>query len=125
MRIKSVLLPTVIAAVVLVVALAFAKTSPAPASAHAAATVVSGKATTVKIYMYAFTPDKLTVKAGTKITFTNMDQTAHTATALNQGFDTGTINPGKSKTIVVKKAGTYPYHCLFHEFMTGTLTVTG
>ena len=75
--------------------------------------------------MYAFEPAKLTVKAGTEITFTNMDQTAHTATAINQTFDTGTIQPGKSKTIVVKKAGTYAYHCLFHAFMTATLTVTG
>jgi plastocyanin len=109
---------------VLVVALAFAKSGASSAATHSSA-VVSAKATTVKIYMYAYEPDKLTVKAGTRITFKNMDQTAHTATALNEKFDTGTINPGQSKTIVVKKAGTYPYHCLFHEFMTASLTVTG
>lgn len=124
MRVKSVLLPTILAAVVLVVALAFAKSGAAPAATHSSA-VVSAKATTVKISMYAFEPAKLTVKAGTRITFKNMDQTAHTATALNEKFDTGTIKPGQSKTIVVKKAGAYPYHCLFHEFMTASLTVTG
>jgi hypothetical protein len=29
------------------------------------------------------------------VTFTNHDQTAHTATAGNSGFDTGTVNPGE------------------------------
>jgi plastocyanin len=77
----------------------------------------------VKVYMFAFEPSKLTVKVGTRITFTNKDMTAHTATALNESFDTGTIQPGQSKTIVVTRAGTFPYHCLFHAFMTGTLTV--
>jgi len=85
--------------------------------------VVMGKTAKVKVYMFAFEPDTLTVKAGTRITFTNHDMTAHTATALNEAFDTGTIAPGQSKTIVVRKAGTYRYHCLFHEFMTGTIKV--
>jgi plastocyanin len=124
MRVKSIVLPTVAAVIVLLVALAFSKSIPkqSTAASHSSA-VVATKATTVKIYMYSYIPDKLTVKAGTRITFKNMDMTAHTATALNESFDTGTIQPGQSKTIVVKKAGTYPYHCLFHEFMTGTLTV--
>ncbi len=33
--------------------------------------------------------------AGARVTFTNHDQTAHTATAGNSGFDTGTVNPGE------------------------------
>jgi plastocyanin len=77
----------------------------------------------VSIRNYQYSPDNLVVKAGTIITFHNYDQTAHTATALDQSFDTGTIEPGKSATITVKKPGRYPYHCLFHAFMTGTITV--
>ncbi len=73
--------------------------------------------------MFAFKPETLTVRVGTRVTFTNHDQTAHTATALNGTFGTGSINPGKSATIVLKRAGTYSYHCLFHEFMTGTIKV--
>lgn len=73
---------------------------------------------------YAFRPAAITVAPGTKVTFTNHDQTAHTATA--QGthpFDTGTIKPGAHATVSFVKPGTYTYHCQFHAFMRGTVTV--
>jgi plastocyanin len=122
MRIKSLLLPVSAAIIVLVVALALGGSRATPSQAHSSA-VVMGKTAKVKIHMYSFMPDTLTVRVGTKVTFTNDDQTAHTATALKGAFGTGTINPGKSKTIVLKRVGTYAYHCLFHEFMTGTIKV--
>jgi plastocyanin len=78
---------------------------------------------TVAISNYAFSPAHLTVRAGTQITFTNHDATAHTATADHGGCDTGTIAPRHSRTIDVRRPGKYPYHCLFHAFMTGSLTV--
>jgi plastocyanin len=78
---------------------------------------------TVAITNYAFTPAHLTVKAGTKVTWTNHDATAHTATADHGGFGTGTIDPHHSATVRLAKPGTYPYHCIFHAFMTGTVTV--
>ena len=77
----------------------------------------------VAISNYAFAPAAIIVKPGTKITFTNHDQTAHTATANNGAFDTGTVNPKASRTIDVKRAGTYAYHCSFHAFMKGTIVV--
>jgi plastocyanin len=79
---------------------------------------------TVAITNFAFKPAKLTVAAGTRVTFVNHDSTAHTATANHGGFGTGTINPRHSDTIRLAKPGRYPYHCLFHAFMTGTITVT-
>ena len=123
MRIKAVLLPTAAAVVVLVVALALGGSRVTSSPSKASAAVLTGKTAKVKVYMYSFMPANLTVRVGTRITFTNHDQTAHTATALNGAFGTGTINPGQSKTIVVKRAGTFAYHCLFHAFMTGTIKV--
>jgi plastocyanin len=79
----------------------------------------------VKIHDFMFMPMHLVVKAGTKITFHNYDQTAHTATAINQSFDTGAIQPGHSVTISFSKPGTYKYHCLFHAFMLGSIVVKG
>jgi plastocyanin len=70
-----------------------------------------------------YMPMRLTVKAGAKVTFTNYDQTAHTATSLTHGFDTGTIKPGDNATVILAKPGTYKYHCLFHAFMVATITV--
>ena len=77
----------------------------------------------MQISGYAFHPTALTVAPGTKVTFTNHDQTAHTATQQGGGFDTGTINPGAHATVTFTKAGTYTYYCQFHAFMRATITV--
>ncbi|HTX31189.1 MAG TPA: cupredoxin domain-containing protein [Solirubrobacteraceae bacterium] len=77
----------------------------------------------VRISGYAFHPATLTIKPGTKVTFTNRDQTAHTATSTSSAFDTGTVPPGQSKAITFTHPGTYPYYCQFHAFMRGTIIV--
>jgi plastocyanin len=94
-------------------------TTAAPSSAPAASGHVE-----VAIKNYAFKPVDLTVKAGSKVTFANDDQTAHTATSKTSGvFDTGAIQPGKSATVTLSKPGTYTYYCQFHAFMTAKITV--
>ncbi len=92
--------------------------TPTPAASATKATKVS-----VAISNYAFKPADITVKAGTKLTFTNHDATAHTATSKNPGFDTGTLKPGASATVTVSKPGTYSYYCQFHAFMVAKVTV--
>jgi plastocyanin len=128
-RTYGILAPTIAAVVVIVIALlvktgvpgSTATRSPTAASGQAAAQ--SGHAS-VQISNYGYAPDDITVKVGTKITWTNHDPTAHTATANNNtSFNTGTINPHQSRTVTFTKVGTYPYHCVFHAFMTGTVTV--
>jgi plastocyanin len=93
-----------------------------PHTMPASAVVKSGHAA-VQITNYAFSPSRITVKAGTRITWTNHDKTAHTATANTMSFGTGTIAPKASKTVDFKRPGVYKYHCLFHAFMTGTVVV--
>ncbi len=80
-------------------------------------------APTVVISAYAFHPADLTVASGTRVTFVNRDQTAHTATSTTGAFDAGAIQPGASRTIVLSKPGSYPYYCQFHAFMRGEITV--
>ena len=92
--------------------------SAAPAAAPVRSGVVK-----VAISNYAFHPATITVAAGTKVTFSNHDQTAHTATSSQPAFDTGTVKPGHSVTVVLKKAGSYTYYCQFHAFMRGTIVV--
>ena len=128
-RTYAVVAPTIAAVVVIAVALLVKTGAPgstatrSPTTASGQASVQSGHAS-VQIANYAFTPDDITVKVGTKITWTNHDPTAHTATANdNTTFDTGSINPHQSRTVTFTKVGTYPYHCVFHAFMTGTVTV--
>ncbi len=100
---------------------AAAKSTSTPASGAATAT----KATKVSVAIanYAFKPADITVKAGTKLTFTNHDATAHTATSKTPGFDTGTLKQGQSATVSVSKPGTYSYYCQFHAFMVAKVTV--
>jgi plastocyanin len=96
--------------------------SAAAATTAASAPVRSGKVA-VSIRGFAFQPKTLTVTAGTRVTFTNHDQTAHTATSTKPGFDTGTVKPGKSATVLLKRPGTYTFYCQFHAFMRGTIVV--
>jgi plastocyanin len=86
---------------------------------HAA---LSGDALTIS--NFKFTPASVTVSRGARITVTNHDTTAHTATADDgHSFDTGNIDPRSSATLAPSKAGTYRYHCSIHPFMHGTLVV--
>lgn len=98
--------------------------SSGSSSGGSSSSTASGGKATVTIKNFKYMPATLTVKAGTKVTFVNQDSAEHTATAQNQSiFNTGTLNHGQSKTVTVSKAGTYPYSCLFHAFMHGTLVV--
>lgn len=92
----------------------YGNTVPPPVAANA-----------VSIYNMAFTPSSLTVKAGTKVTWTNNDGYAHTVTA-NDGatFSSGNVAGGATFSFTPATAGTYTYHCNIHSGMTATLVVT-
>ncbi len=78
---------------------------------------------TVTITDNSFTPSNITVNAGDTVTWINNGATAHTATASNGSFDSGTIQPGQTFGAVFNAAGTYAYRCKFHSGMTGTISV--
>jgi len=105
--------------------LALAVSLGACSSSGAAKTASTAAATTITIHNFSFHPPTLTVKAGTTITVKNSDDTDHTVTALDGSFNTGPIPGGKSATFTVAKAGTFPYHCNIHNYMTATIQVTG
>ncbi len=124
MHLKSLLLPGIAALVVAALALTLGQQSATTSGAKSSAAVVSKAGhVTIAIRNYAYLPASLTVKAGARVTWTNHDQTAHTATATQGALDTGTINAGKSSTIDFKHPGTYMYHCAFHAFMTAAIKV--
>lgn len=81
----------------------------------------------IVIKNFAYHPSSLTVAPGTTITVKNEDSATHTLTATdphNKVFNTGDIQPGTSATFKAPStAGTYPYICLIHQFMHGTLVV--
>jgi plastocyanin len=89
-----------------------------------AATPAAKAKATITIDDFAFKPTPLKVKAGAKVTVKNDDSATHTLTADKGAFDAGKIESGDSGSVVVKKPGTYKYHCEIHDFMKGTITAT-
>lgn len=71
----------------------------------------------------AYNPNPLTIAAGTTVTWTNADSTAHTAVSDSGVFSSGTINGGGSYSFTFQNKGTFTYHCSFHPNMVGTVVV--
>lgn len=69
---------------------------------------------TVSIQDDFFSPQNLTVTAGTRVTWTNNGSMAHTVTADDGSFDSGRLDPGQSFSWTFNSSGTVPYHCSFH-----------
>ncbi len=91
------------------------------ADCHSQAQMTTG--TPAEIRQFAFRPATLEVPAGTTVTWTNHDVTAHTATATGGQFDSGNLNPGRSFSFTFDQAGTVDYVCNYHPNMQGTITV--
>jgi plastocyanin len=77
----------------------------------------------VTIDDFTFKPASITIRAGQSVRFINHDGEAHTATARNNGFDSGGLDTGDSWTVKFTKPGKYPYFCTLHPYMTGTIVV--
>jgi plastocyanin len=75
--------------------------------------------------VYSFSPDKLTVTKGTKVTWTNKSDAPHTVTSDDNTFtSSGTLKESDTFEMTFNTAGTFKYHCTFHSNMTATITVT-
>jgi quinohemoprotein ethanol dehydrogenase len=73
---------------------------------------------------YSYGPARTRVKKGTAVTFTNVGDIPHTATAFQQGtWDTGMLEKGQSKTVTFSETGNYYYICTPHPWMYGQVIV--
>ena len=78
-----------------------------------------------------FIPSPVTIDVGGIVTWENNDTAAHTATggSATEGpsgvFDTSLIQAGSSFTHTFDAPGTYPYFCMVHPWMAGTVIVQG
>ncbi len=95
--------------------------TPSPTPAPVAP---SSKTMSLIISNFAFSPSQISVKIGTKVTWTNKDNVAHAVTNNSGAFDSGTLNPGASYSFVFNTTGTFSYHCTIHPNMTATVVVT-
>ena len=87
-------------------------------------TAPSGAATiTIVMENLVIAPAEVSAKVGDTIEWVNKDVVAHTATA-QQGGDFDVMLPAKkNRSLVLNKAGTFPYYCRFHPNMKGVLKI--
>jgi plastocyanin len=78
---------------------------------------------TAVVQDFMFRPGRLEVAAGTTIVWTNGGQVVHTVSARDGSFDSGPIEPGERRAITFSRAGSFPFRCTPHPFMTGIVVV--
>lgn len=72
----------------------------------------------------AFNPANVTIAVGGVVTWLNDDSREHTATSGGGVFDSGLMSPGATFVRPFTSVGAFPFLCLIHPDMTGTVTVT-
>lgn len=77
----------------------------------------------VNIKGFAFSPDTLTVKAGTKVTWTNSDSVSHTIVSDSGAFESPSIANGNTFSYAFDTPGTFSYHCSIHPSMKAKIVV--
>ena len=74
------------------------------------------------IKSYRFDPDRVQIKAGQTVTWTNDDNFTHTVRV--DGQDDHKVEQGDSVSITFDKPGTYKYECTLHSMdMKGEVVV--
>jgi plastocyanin len=73
--------------------------------------------------VYSFSPAKLTVSAGTAVTWTNASDAMHTVTADDGSFASPLVKAGAIFSHTFASAGTFAIHCTVHSYMHGTVVV--
>jgi plastocyanin len=79
----------------------------------------------VKIENFTFGPQRVTVKAGTTITWTNDDDIPHTVASSTKAFKSKVLDSDDKFSFTFTTAGVYEYFCSLHPHMTGTIVVEG
>jgi plastocyanin len=84
-------------------------TTPAPAQAS------------VQIKDFAFSPQDARVAKGGTVTWTNLDNTAHTISF--NGAQSKVLNNGDTYSKTFNETGTFDYNCGIHTYMKGRVVV--
>jgi len=93
-----------------------------PVSSPAVGTVI------IFIRNFAFIPQQVSIKRGTKVTWVNCDDPgteSHSSSSDVGIWDSPLLTPGDfySRTFNDPTGTVFPYHCVPHPFMTGTVNI--
>ena len=78
---------------------------------------------TAKSDNFTFVPARLTVKAGTTVTWRNEDDIPHTVTSAARLFRSKALDTDDSFSFTFTEPGIYEYFCSLHPRMTATIVV--
>ena len=77
----------------------------------------------INITKFAFVPKEITISPGTKITWTNHDETPHTVTSNDKSFASKGLDTDDRFEHAFASEGDFGYFCTVHPFMTGVVHV--
>jgi plastocyanin len=77
----------------------------------------------VQIDQFAFAPQRVTVKAGTTVTWINDDDIPHTIASSSKSFKSNALDTKDKFSFTFTTPGTHEYFCSLHPHMTGTIVV--
>jgi plastocyanin len=104
---------------------ATAPIAPQPVVAGAQATtaaisIVEGRSA----QEWAYAPAQLSTTVGTTLTWTNTGAEDHTVTSDDRAtFDSRNMSPGATFSFAPNATGTFAYHCAYHPWMKGAISV--
>ena len=77
----------------------------------------------VDIDQFTFLPQRITVKAGTTVTWINEDDVPHTIVSSSKVFKSKALDTADKFSFTFTTPGTYDYFCSLHPHMTGSVVV--
>lgn len=77
----------------------------------------------VDIRRFSFAAERLSIPAGDRVVCHNRDLVPHTATAIEEAWDTGPIDPGQAAGLTFTAPARFEYYCLFHPQMRAVLEI--
>jgi len=77
----------------------------------------------VTIDNFTFNPQRLTIKAGTTVIWTNQDDIPHTVASTTKAFKSKVLDTDDKFSFTFTTPGEYAYFCSLHPHMTGTIVV--
>jgi plastocyanin len=77
----------------------------------------------VQIDNFSFTPQTLTVHAGTTVTWVNKDDVPHTVTSTDKKLKSRVLDTDERFSYTFSNPGTNSYFCSVHPHMTGKIIV--
>jgi plastocyanin len=88
-----------------------------------AAAAPSAPTVDLNIAKFAFAPKEITIASGTKLVWTNRDETPHTVTSNDKSFASKGLDTDDKFEHTFTSEGDFGYICTVHPFMTGVVHV--